>query len=107
MTSQLKRFDESVNLIIHDVNVSHSIDCNPRARYHIQKNCIIIHNRAIMKYNDLKEWIAGNPDASLHEVGEVIKMIDNGENVRGFKFEHQPIIEEWFIDALKRYIDED
>ena len=87
MATNLKMLDESVNLIVHDVNVSHSIDCNPRARYHIQKQCIIIHNRAIMKYNDLKAWIAWNEDASIEDVQLVITKIDAGEDIRGFKIE--------------------
>lgn len=87
MTSNLKNLDKSVNSIIHEVNVSESLDCSKRARYHIQKQCIMIHNRAIMKYNDLKEWIAGNQDASIEDIQLVISKIDAGDDVRGFKIE--------------------
>ena len=87
MTSRLKNLDNSVSSIIHEVNVGHSIDCNQRARYHIQKQCIIIHNKAIIKYNDLKEWIAGNQDASMEDIQLIISKIDAGDDVRGFKIE--------------------
>lgn len=86
MTNELKALDQAVDLIVHEVNVAHSIDCNSQARYHILKQCNIINNKSKIKYNDLTEWIAGNPEASHEQIKRVIEKINVGDDVRGFKF---------------------
>lgn len=86
MKSELKALDQAVTNIIHEVNVAHSIDCNSQARYHILKHCNIINNKSKIKYNDLVEWIADNPEASHEQINRVIEKINQGFDVRGFKF---------------------
>ena len=78
--------DERIDSIIHEVNVAHSIDCNPQARYHISKQCKIIRNEVEKKWNELGFWLNNNPEATLADI-QLVREILNKSNhsIRGVK----------------------
>lgn len=76
---------KTTDSIIHEVNVSQSIDCNPRARYHISKQCIILENESKIKWNELGYWLNSNPNATIAHVHLIRQMLENGDDVRGFE----------------------
>jgi hypothetical protein len=82
-----KPAEVATNSIIHEVNVSHSIDCSPRARYHILKQCIILDNKSKANWSELKYWMNRFPDAPAKHIRIVMDMLENGKDVRGFEVE--------------------
>ena len=77
--------DNTINAIIHEVNVAHGIDCNAQARYHIAKQCRIARLEFELKWNELGVWLLDNSDASVTDIQEVRGMLNRGERTRGFK----------------------
>lgn len=39
------------------------------------------------KFNETKLWIRANPDATTEQILDIMTRVDNGQSVRGFKFE--------------------
>lgn len=75
------------DMIIHEVNVAHGINCNEQARYHIKKQCSILtseRNTVEKKWNELGIWLLNNPDATVGEIQLVREKLNQGEYVRGF-----------------------
>lgn len=79
--------ENTIDSIIHEVNVAHNIDCNPKARYHISKQCYIMRNEAEKKWNELGIWLLNNPNAIMEDIQLVREKLNIGEYVRGFKIE--------------------
>lgn len=77
--------DNTINAIIHEINVAHGIDCNAQARYHIAKQCRIARLEFERKWNELGVWLIDNTEASVADIQAVRKKINRGESTRGFK----------------------
>lgn len=77
--------DKTIDAIIHEVNVAHSINCNQQARYHISKQCKMMRNQVEKKWNELGFWLNNNPEATLGDIQMIREKLNQGESVRGFK----------------------
>ena len=76
---------KTINAIIHEINIAHSIDCNDRARYQISKQCTSLRNQSEFKWNELNIWLRNNPSATVGEIQVVRTKLNSGESVRGFR----------------------
>lgn len=85
------KVEDVIDSIIHEVNVAHSINCNPKARYYISKQCYILRNQAENKWNELGFWLNNNTDALMEDIQLVREKLNIGEHVRGFKMERPEV----------------
>lgn len=85
--TKVKPAEIAINSITHEVNVAESIDCSPRSRYHILKQCTILYNVSKVNWNELSYWMNRNPDAPSKHIRIVMEMLENGKDVRGFEVE--------------------
>jgi hypothetical protein len=86
--------DQTINAIIHEVNVAHSLNWSPRARYQIMKHCVILSNKSRILWNEEDIWLNCNPEATVAQIKVVRDMLDNGKDIRGFKFKGNSL-ERW------------
>lgn len=80
--------NNTINAIIHEVNVAHSIDCSQHARYHIAKQCNNMKseaNKTEKKWNELGIWLKHNPDATVDEIQIIREKLNRSEYVRDLR----------------------